>query len=320
MSSRSGTRTGPGRAGRRMLMLCALLCCWPFVAVQAQDLEPRRWTHLPVGINVLGVGGGWTKGDILFDPVLLVEDATFDLAVVGLGYTRAFDFFGKTARLDALLPYAMGRWEGLVDGEYTTLRRHGFMDPSLRLSVNLIGAPALRGPEFVAYRRDNPVNTTVGAAVSVVMPFGEYNRERLINLGGNRWIARPQIGVLHQRRQWQFELTGSVFLYETNREFWRGNSVLEQDPLWFAQAHVIRSFEKGWWAGLSGGFAHGGRSTVNGQIKQDDARSSYIALSLGVPLSRSQSVKITYLSSDTHIAVGRDFRALLFGWSVNWGR
>lgn len=315
----SRTNSGPGSAWPALL-LCLLLCGWPFFAVQAQDLEPRRWTHLPVGLNVLGVGSGWTEGDILFDPVLLIEDASFDIAVAGLGYSRAFDLFGKTARLDAQLPYAMGRWEGLVDGEYTTVRRHGFMDPSLRFSVNLIGAPALKGPEYAAFRRANPVNTTVGAAVSVIMPYGEYNRERLINLGSNRWIVRPQIGILHQHQQWQFELTGSVFLYETNRAFWPGQSVWEQDPLWFTQAHVIRAFEKGWWASLSGGFAYGGQSTVNGQVKRDDARTRYIAISLGMPLSKRQSIKITYLTSDTHISVGKNFDALLLGWAVNWSR
>lgn len=301
-------------------MLCvAALLAWPFSTASAQDLEPRRWTHLPVGLNVLGVGGGWTEGDILFDPVLLIEDATYDLSVAGFGYSRAYDLFGKTARLDARLPYIMGRWEGLVDGAYTSVRRHGLGDPSLRFSVNLIGAPALKGREYMAYRQQNPINTTVGAAVSVIMPFGEYNSDRLINLGNNRWVVRPQIGVLHQREKWQFELTGSVFLYQTNDEFWQGRE-LKQDPLWFVQGHVIRAFDKGWWASVSGGFAHGGRSTVNGVAKGNDSRTSYIALSLGMPISQNQSVKLTYLASDTHISLGQNFDALLFGWSVNWSR
>lgn len=309
------------RWARLVLAITILLAWgWPLENAHAQDLEPRRWTHLPVGLNVLGVGSGWTDGDILFDPVLRIEDATFDLQLAALGYSRAFDVFGKTARLDVKLPYATGRWEGLLDGEPASVRRHGFMDPSLRFSVNLIGAPALKGTEFVDYRRSNPVNTTVGAAVSVIMPFGEYYRERLINLGSNRWIVRPQIGALHQRGPWQFELTGSVFLYQTNHEFWPGQSVWEQDPLWFAQAHVIRSFEPGWWASLSGGFAYGGQSTVNEDVKQDDNRSRYMALSLGMPISKTQAIKITYLTSDTHISVGKNTAALIVGWSVNWGR
>ena len=289
-----------------------------FETAQAQDLEPRRWSHLPVGLNVLGIGTGWTEGDTLFDPVLRIEDTTFDLYTTGIGYVRTFDLYGKTARLDATLPYAMGRWEGLLDGELTSVRRHGFADPRLRFSVNLYGAPALKGKAFAAYRGENPVNTTVGAAVTLTMPFGEYTSERLINLGSNRWIVRPQLGVLHQRLNWQFEVTGSVLLYETNHEFWQG-SVREQDPLWFVQGHVIRSFKPGWWFSLSGGFAHGGRSHVNGDRKQDDARARYLALSLGMPLDSNQSLKVTYLATNTHIAQGSNTDTLVLGWSMNWG-
>jgi len=314
-----GTSTRLRHHALRFLgILTLLLQVGPDGSALAQDLEPRRWTHLPVGMSVLGVGTGWTAGDILFDPVLLIEDATFDLYVAGLGYSRAFDLLGKTARLDATLPYAAGRWEGLVNGEYTVVRRRGFADPTLRFSVNLYGAPALKGDAYLAYRRANPVNTTVGAAVAVIMPYGQYYGDKLINLGSNRWIVRPQIGVLHQRRQWQFELTGSVFLFQTNHEFWQGR-VREQDPLWFAQAHAIRSFKPGWWASFSTGFALGGQSTINGSRKEDDGRSRYFALSLGMPVGKNQSLKFTYLTSDTNIAVGSNTNALLVGWSINWG-
>jgi len=302
-----------------LVLLAVLLLGSPFGTARAQDLEPRRWTHLPVGLNVLGVGAGWTDGEILFDPVLLIEDASLDLYVAGLGYTRAFDLFGKTARLDVNVPYASGRWEGLLNGQYTVVRRTGFADPSLRFSVNLYGAPALKGDAFLAYRRDHPVSTTVGAAISVIAPLGEYFSDKLINLGGNRWVVRPQLGVLHQHGRWQFELTGSVFLYQTNHEFLQ-TSVREQDPLYFMQAHAIRAFRKGWWSSFSAGFAYGGQSKINGLLKPDDARSRYFALSLGMPVGRRQSVKLTYLTADTNISVGQNTDTLLVGWSVNWSR
>lgn len=286
--------------------------------LSAQDLEPRRWSHLPTGLSVLGLVGGWTDGDILFDPVLTIEDATYDVYFGAAAYAYSFGVFGKSARLDVTLPYSTGRWEGLVNGEYTTIRRRGFTDPRLRFSVNLYGAPALTGKEFVQYRRDHPVTTTIGAAMAVTLPLGDYNDTKLINLGGNRFVVRPQLGVLHQRYKWQFELTGSVFLYQTNDEFWNGNT-LKQDPLWFLQGHVIYSFKPGLWASISGGFAHGGRSSINGVDKTDDRRSRYVALSLGVPINRQQGLKFTYLTSDTNIDVGQNTSSLLVAWSINWG-
>ncbi len=183
------------------LILLAVLYFAP--SCLAQDIEPRRWTHLPTGMHVMGVGLSNRSGDILFDPVLLAEDVTFDLYGTGLSYVHSFNLAGKSARVDVVLPYASGRWEGLVDGVYTSVRRRGLADARVRFSMNLYGAPALKGKEFLEYRARNQTNTTIGAALAISVPTGDYNNQWLINLGSNRWIFRPQLGVLHQRKKWQ---------------------------------------------------------------------------------------------------------------------
>lgn len=301
-----------------LALILVLTQCVLCAEAGAQDLEPRRWSHLPTGLNVMGLAAGWNDGDILFDPVLRIEDATYDLYVGGAGYVRSFEFLGKSSRIDFNLPYASGRWEGLVDGVDTVVRRRGFADPRIRFSVNLYGAPPLSGKAFARYRQENQVTTTIGAALAVTLPLGDYNDQKLINLGGNRFVLRPQLGVLHQRYKWQFEATGSVFLHQDNDEFWAGNK-LEQDPLWFVQGHAIYSFKPGLWASVSGGFAYGGRSHVNGIRKEDDRRTRYLAVSFGVPINARQSLKFTYLASNTNIAIGADLNALIVAWSINWG-
>jgi len=302
----------------RTILVVSLMLWLAVFDCRAQDLEPRRWSHLPTGLNVFGVGSVGTDGEIFFDPVLRIENATFDLYAMGASYVRTFEWFGKTSRIDVAVPYANGRWEGLLDGEYASRRRSGLLDPQIRLSMNLYGAPPLRGKEFVEYRRNNPVNTTVGAALAVGLPLGQYNSDWLINLGKNRYVIRPQLGILHQRYKWQFEVTGSVFLFQDNDEFWRGTR-LEQDPLWFIQGHVIYAFKPGWWLSVSGGFAYGGENSVDGVPKNDDARSGYWALSLGLPLTERQALKLSYLTVDTNILAGYNADSLLAAWSINWG-
>ena len=298
-----------------ILLLAQLLFCG---GAMSQDLEPRRWSHLPSGLNVLGVAAVWTEGDILFDPVLLIEDATFDVQVAGVGYVRTFELFGKSARVDLAVPYASGRWEGIVDGVDTSVRRRGFMDPLLRFSMNLYGAPPLKGKEYVQYRHEHPIDTTIGIGVQLQLPLGDYLDDKLINLGHNRFFVRPQLGVLHQHNKWQFELTGSVFLYQTNDEFWDGNE-LKRDPLWFLQGHVIYTIKPGWWVSVSGGYAYDGHSTVNGVEASDDWRKRYIAFSLGIPINARQGMKLVYFTSDTHTSTGTNTDALIVAWSINWG-
>jgi hypothetical protein len=284
-----------------------------------QELEPRRWSHLPSGINFIGLGTAYTFGDINFNPVLRIEDTEVDSVATVAAYIRTFDWSGKSARIDVTLPYAQIHWEGLLDGEFASVRRQRFGDARLRLSVNLIGAPALRGKDFARFRASNPVTTVVGAAVAITVPTGEYRSDQLLNLGQNRWVVRPQLGMLHQRHKWQFELTGSVFLFGDNDDF-LGGAVREQDPLWFIQGHVIHTFKPGLWGSFSGGYGHGSRSTVSGLRTADDSRVRYWKLNLGVPINPRQGLRFSFAVGTTNTRSDADLNRIAVSWSMMFGQ
>jgi len=300
----------------RWFALAMLLWAVPWSA-WAQDLEPRRWSHLPMDLNIVGAGIGAVDGEIFLDPVLRIEDGSFDLYVAGVSYIRTFEWLKHSSRFDANLPWGNGRWEGLIDGVPDSVRRDGPMDPWVRLSMHLWGAPPLKGREFAEYRAQHPVSTTVGASLSLTLPWGEYIDGKLINLGNNRYVLRPQLGILHTRGPWQLELTGTVSFYGDNDAFFLG-SKLEQDPLVWLQAHVIRSFGKGRWASLSGGYTFAGETTVNGVAKDNADRSQYLSLAYGFQLTPRQSMKITWINAQTNVLIGKDTDTLSVGWSINW--
>lgn len=306
----------PGLTSLRALP-ALLLAFLAFDAV-AQGLEPRRWTHLPTGIQIVGSAVAATEGDIIFDPVLRIEDATFELYTTVGSYLRTFEWLGRSNRIDLQLPYAYGRWEGLVDGAYRSIRRHGFGDPSVRWSMHLLGAPPLSGRELAAYRAENPVTTSLSVGLAVTLPLGEYYRDRLINLGGNRFVLRPQLGVLHRRGPWEFEATGSVGFFEDNDEFF-GGTRLEQDPLGFIQGHVIRGFGQGFWGGVSGGYSYGGESTIDGVAKNNDERTRFTALSVGGRLGQRATFKLAWVNAETNVLLGSNSDTLLLTASVALG-
>lgn len=65
----------------------------------------------------------------------------------------------------------------------------------------------------------------------------------------------------------------------------------ELEPLYLLQGHVIRTFDRGVWASLSAGYDWGGQSSVNGE-KEDDKRSDFLyAMSVGMPVSKTSSIK-----------------------------
>jgi len=310
------------RQGLHVLALTALWLGILLVSVKpapAQDLEARRWSHLPTGLNILGFGAGATDGEITFDPVAQIEDGTFRLYSVGSSYVRSFELLGRSSRLDIKLPYVYGRWEGLVGGEFAVIHRAGFGDPRLRFSMLLYGSPPLSGTEYMQYRAQHPVATTVGAAVTVVVPWGEYFPDRLINLGANRFVIRPSLGLVHRRGPWEFESTASLSLYQDNDEYYPGDSVLERDPLWFLQGHVTRNLAHGQWITVSGGLSYDGEFVING-VPVFSERTTFVSLAWGVALTRQQSIRVAYVKADTQVVLGADTDNLLLSWSVAWSK
>lgn len=271
----------------------------------AQDIEPRRWTPLPIGTNVVGAGYAHTDAEIFVDPVLKLEDARMEADTTLVSYLHAFDFLGNSARVDVQVPHVSARWKGVLDGVRRSTGRTGLGDPRLRLSVNFLGAPALGAKELRAYRVSRPVSTVAGAALSVRVPLGEYQKHKLLNLGQNRFVIRPQLGIVRTRGHWSYELTGSAYLFTDNNEF-RGSRKREQDLLFTLQGHLVYSSPAGWWASLSAALDSGGESSVGGERRDDRRREFLYGISAGMAVNPRAGLKLAYVGSRTQKDIGLD--------------
>jgi len=296
-----------------VIMFCFFFACPSF----AEELEPRRWSHLPINTNFFGGGYAYTEADIGFDPVLKIEDVEVELHTWVAKYIRTFSLLDKTARVSLLQAYQEGRWSGLLNGEPKSIKRSGWSDTVLRFAINLYGAPPLQGKEYAAYRAAAEVETLVSAGLAVQLPTGDYMDDKLINLGNNRFTFRPQLGVTHKHGKWATEVTGIVALYTDNDEFFNGKK-LEQEPLYIVHGHLVYDFQPGVWAGLSAGYNHGGKSTVDGTKKDDLKQNLAWALSFGFPLSRHLGVKVAYAGTRTQERNGIDSDTLAIGFSAFW--
>ena len=281
----------------------------------AQDIEPRRWTPLPIGTHAIGGGYVHTFGDISFDPVLQAENVTLQLDALALSYVQPLKIGNRLGRLDLLVPYVNAKWDGLLRGDPTTVERTGFSDPRVRFSVNLIGPKALNAQEMMTYYAEHPSSTMLGASVAVTFPLGQYADNRLLNLGQNRFVIRPQIGFVHNWGLWSYEFTASVFLYTTNKDFFN-NQERKQNPTLAAQTHLIRRFKNRMWASVSVGYGLGGQSIVNSQPNNDERGDFLTSFALGIPVTKKQSVKLFYLHSESVKAIGSDTDSLGFGYSL----
>ena len=303
----------------RIMAWCVLpfiTCVWS-LPCQGQDIEPRRWSHLPIGGNFAGAGYAYTTGDIYFDPALKLEDVEFDLQTLAVKYIHSFEVLGKSARVDLTQPYQFGGWSGLVNGVPTKVEREGFADTFVRLAVNWYGAPPLEGKEFAAYRAQADSETIIGMGLVLQLPTGQYYDDKLINLGGNRFTFRPQLGVVHNWGKWSAELTAAALFFTDNNDFFNGKQ-LEQDPAYNIDAHLIYTISPGLWLAGSFGYLGGGVTTVNGVSSDNSQENLGWGFSVGIPINRAVGLKFAYIGTRTQVGTGFDSDTFATALTVAW--
>lgn len=283
----------------------------------ALDPDPRRWAHLPADANFGGFAYVHTQADIFFDPTFSLEDVEMKLDTVAGKYIRTFEIFNKSTRIDITQAYQEGKWTGLLEGNPAATSRSGLSDTFIRVAINLLGAPPLRGKKFGAYRANTDIETIVGVGLVVRLPTGNYMEDKLINLGQNRFAFRPQFGIMHTRGSWSTELTGEVAFYTKNDEFFNGNT-LEQHPLYVIHGHLIHTIAPGHWVSFSLGYDYGGEYTVNGIDKNDTKQDVGLKLSYAYPINRASGLKLSYIGTRTKETTGFDSETLALSLSLLW--
>ncbi len=297
-----------------VLALALLLLARPG---QAQDIEPRRWSHLPIGANFAGAAYAYTTGDISLDPTLRIENGEFDLHTIGLKYIRSFPLLGKSARVDLLQPYQFGEWTGVLNGTPARVTRNGLADSSVRFSVNLLGAPPLAGKEFAEYRAKADSETIIGLGLVTQLPTGQYYDDKLINLSEHRFAFRPQLGVVHNLGKWSMELTTAAGFFTDNDEFFNGNR-LEQEPVYSADAHLVYTFRPGLWLATSMGYLGGGQTATSGRSLDNRLSNLGWGFGLGIPITRAIGVKLAYIGTRTQVRTGANADTFACAVSVTW--
>ena len=309
-------RGGVMASAARLRSLCGALGTMALLGItvaKAQDAEPRSYSNTPVGLNFLIAGALYSQGKLAFDPDLSVADANFHSNTGLLAYVRSFDFAGQSAKFDVIVPASSFAARGLVDGQPREREMAGLGDPRFRVSVNLIGAPALSVKDFANYRQD----LIVGVSLQVSAPVGQYDNSKLLNLGNNRWSFKPEFGISKAVGPWTFELAPSVTFFSDNTDFFGGNN-FAQAPFYAVQGHILYTFQSGAWFALDGVYFSGGRTSLNGVKSDNEQRNTRAGFTVALPIDRQNSLK---LSASTGITTrtGSEFTAVGVAWQYRWG-
>lgn len=290
-----------------------LLCSLTFYGF-SQELEPRAITNLPVGTNFLVAAYAYTYGDILLDPALPIEGFETKLHTSVFGYVRSINFFGLSAKIDALIPIVNGDWQGVIEGSAEQVKLDGIGDLRVRFSFNFLNSHAMSPSEFVNYKPNN----ISGFSIQVTVPTGQYSPDEFVNLGSNRWVFKPQWGFSKNLNKWIIETYLSLWLFTKNNDYLDGN-VLKQKSLLAAKVHVIRKLPKNMWVSANIGYGIGGKVYVNNIPRDSQISAARFGLHYAIPFGSNHNVKLGFVSG-VRFEKGSDFDAFTISYQYRWNK
>ncbi|MGL2964708.1 transporter [Flavobacterium sp. RSB2_4_14] len=256
----------------------------------SQDLEPRVYANVPKNLNIVILGYNYLQGNVVTDPSLPIENFEISSHNFAAGYVKTFGLANKLARIQVVLPYTYmdGKVTSTV-GDETTGNRSGLADMRIRFGVNLFGSPALERKDFAKFNQ----KTIFGASLVTSVPIGQYFKEKIVNLGTNRWAFKPEVGISRRFKSFYIESYVGVWFYTKNNEFLIDKEKT-QKPALSMQFHSSYYFKNQMWIGFNANWYKGGSSTVDGVETGDNLDNLRIGATWSFPIAKTQSLKLQF--------------------------
>lgn len=291
-------------------------CAWVLqsaLPARAQDFEPRQYANAPIGMSFAAAGPAVTRLGLPTDPAVPLTDPKLNTYGAVLGYARVIRLGGQSAKVSVVSPYIWLDGNALFNNERVSRQVNGSADAKVRVAANIRGAPALDLKDFMAYKQD----LVIGTSLTVTCPTGQYDPTRLINIGANRWSFKGELGGSQAIGKWIMELSATAELFTDNHDFYGGKR-REQDPVFAGKTHIIRNFRKGMWASVDVTYYTGGSSTIDGAFRNDLQANWRTGATFSTPLSRHHGLRLGW-SSGVYARTGNNFDQVVLTWQYRWG-
>jgi hypothetical protein len=174
----------------------------------------------------------------------------------------------------------------------------GYADPSFQLDVNLFGTPKL--PAIFSYMNYEPT-WTLDAAFMLGVPLGQYDDDKIVNLGLNRFYGRLafpfkyHFGVFTPGYRSSIELVPSVWIFGENDDF--VGQKLKNDPLLQLEAHWTQDFTRHFFGSLDLLYRNGFQSQIDGVDLGEDVEIGEFGFTLNYQVTDNVTIRTGFSSN-----------------------
>jgi len=162
---------------------------------------------------------------------------------------------------------------------------------------------------------------TLDAAVLLAFPVGQYDDDKLVNMGLNRWYGRFALpikyhfGTFAPGYRSSFELIPSFWLFAENDDF--VGQKLENDLLWQIEAHLTHDFTRSFFGSLDLLYRGGFQSEINGVEVGDKLDVGNLGFTLNYQATDNLAIRAGYSSNvfgDSDLDNSLIRFQIIYGW------
>lgn len=275
-------------AARRTRYLTAVtLAAAPFGAYAD---NARDWQNTPIDLNMAFGYYNLIDTNTPIDTALPIDGLSLNANLYIARFARSFDLDGRNSAVQILQPYADVE-ASFDNGQYFsgTKRNGGRGDTQVIFAHNFFGGPALTAQEFATWTP----GTFLSGAVTLITPTGDYDKKRIINIGANRWVAKPELAFGTPIGPTWLEVNTYVSLFGKNDDY-IGDNKLEQKPLYAVETHYSYTVNRALWVGLDATYNTGGETKLNGTDQDNKQENVLAGASMGFMLTPQLGGLIAY--------------------------
>jgi hypothetical protein len=221
--------------------------------------------------------------------------------------TKVGDDFNQTANVGMLrYVYYTSIGKALYgDGGFTIDPQ--FIVPFVNIDLGGSYAALNGGKEFSTTGFADPVLLTtfwfvndpkdkfwIGFTPWLTLPVGQYNKNRIASPGGNRWVIKPEFGVVKGigEKAYLDLILGGEFYMDNDK--YMGNNKLAQDPALQAEVHLSYDITKQWAVALDYFYTYGGETKVNGVAQNNPQSNHGLGLTLFFMVGSNNQLLLSY--------------------------
>lgn len=287
------------------LLLAALATSLMMISGTLAQDGARAYFLLPENTNIASVTVAILHSEI--------AGSQFDAAVVTPSYRRTINVGGNAGAVLIGLP--IGRLSAGLNTGVGTLNLStspALGDVFIGGELGLLNSPSLAPMDYAQHKP----GLRAAVAAKLFIPTGDYDPNRLLNLGANRWSLQASVPISYSLGSSMvdpelttFEFVPSVQIFGDNNDPFGPPTVSSQEPIWGLEGHATRTLSPNLWAAVDGYYEFGGRTFANGVQVGQETNSFSVGATLGLVLSRSVAVR-------TQVILNKSIQMYQTRWTV----